>query len=329
MQLPERNKSALLPPINGAAPAPLASLPGAPPWRPRSARTAPAAQPPPAGRLKWDPYESTMKHDFVFKSTADPEADCARAGTGHVIPFQVDEPTAKSIYRDEFCWKPYSKAEPITNGFVTVKDRNNPQPGERFLIWQLPREEAPLPTDSFSPWTKPFSKQDLEEVLKKQYKTVYTRDYLGMQPGAPRDDVAVPPDWKTLLPKPADTEVRRHYQPQVRAPELMDFTWKYGCNAKRKIPVKGAVPSMTIAQIWNHEHSKHLSTYQKDFGNDYLDILSVLNSVDPEEIKEYVERAPKPEKIILQNFLDRVSGDKMLQRLSSSKKSKENPIRCI
>ncbi|XP_058042189.1 testis-expressed protein 26 isoform X3 [Ahaetulla prasina] len=308
MQLPERNKSALLPPINGAAPAPLASLPGAPPWRPRSARTAPAAQPPPA---------------------ADPEADCARAGTGHVIPFQVDEPTAKSIYRDEFCWKPYSKAEPITNGFVTVKDRNNPQPGERFLIWQLPREEAPLPTDSFSPWTKPFSKQDLEEVLKKQYKTVYTRDYLGMQPGAPRDDVAVPPDWKTLLPKPADTEVRRHYQPQVRAPELMDFTWKYGCNAKRKIPVKGAVPSMTIAQIWNHEHSKHLSTYQKDFGNDYLDILSVLNSVDPEEIKEYVERAPKPEKIILQNFLDRVSGDKMLQRLSSSKKSKENPIRCI
>lgn len=51
---------------------------------------------------------------------------------------------------------------------------------------------------------------------------------------------------------------------------------------------------MTIAQIWNHEHSKHLSTYQKDFGDDYLDILSVLNSVDPEEIKEYVERAPKP-----------------------------------
>lgn len=54
---------------------------------------------------------------------------------------------------------------------------------QRFLIWQLPREEAALPTDSFSPWTKPFSKQDLEEVLKKQYKTVYTRDYLGIQPG--------------------------------------------------------------------------------------------------------------------------------------------------
>ncbi|XP_070605959.1 testis-expressed protein 26 isoform X4 [Erythrolamprus reginae] len=269
-QLPERDKNALLPPIHGASPAAPASLPGATPRRPRSARTAP-----PAGRLKWDPYESTMKHDFVSKTTSDPSADCARAGTGHVIPFQVDEPTAKSIYKDEFCWKPYSKAQPITDGLVTVRDRNNPQPGERFLIWQLPREETALPTDSFSPWTKPFSKQDLEDVFKKQYKTIYTRDYLGLQPGAPRDEVAVPPDWKTLLPKPPDTEVRRHYQPQVRAPELMDFTWKYGCNAKRKIPVKGA------------------------------------------------------EKIILQNFLDRVSGDKILQRPSTSKKSEENPIRCV
>ncbi|XP_070605958.1 testis-expressed protein 26 isoform X3 [Erythrolamprus reginae] len=270
-QLPERDKNALLPPIHGASPAAPASLPGATPRRPRSARTAPPA----VGRLKWDPYESTMKHDFVSKTTSDPSADCARAGTGHVIPFQVDEPTAKSIYKDEFCWKPYSKAQPITDGLVTVRDRNNPQPGERFLIWQLPREETALPTDSFSPWTKPFSKQDLEDVFKKQYKTIYTRDYLGLQPGAPRDEVAVPPDWKTLLPKPPDTEVRRHYQPQVRAPELMDFTWKYGCNAKRKIPVKGA------------------------------------------------------EKIILQNFLDRVSGDKILQRPSTSKKSEENPIRCV
>ncbi|XP_044298580.1 testis-expressed protein 26 [Varanus komodoensis] len=286
----ERERSLLLPPINGAAPAAApASVSAMPPWRPRSARAAP-----PVGSIKWDPYESTMKHDFVYKPATDPDADCARAGKDHVIPFHVDEPTGTNIYRDEFCWKPYSKAEPIRSGSASGIRRNNPQPGDRFLIWQLPQEQSPLPTDSFSPWTKPITKQEIEEILKKQYKTAYARDYLGIQPSAVRDSVPAPPDWKTLVPRPPDTEFRRNYGPQAHAPDLMDFTWKYGCNAKRHLPVKGAVPSVSLAQIWNHEHSKQLSTYQRDFGNDYHEIISVLNSLDPEEIKAYVERAPNP-----------------------------------
>ncbi|XP_028582273.2 testis-expressed protein 26 isoform X5 [Podarcis muralis] len=267
-----------------------------------------------------------MRHDFVFNPATDPGADCARAGKGHVIPFQVDEPTGRNSYRDEFCWKPYSKAEPIRAGSAR---RNNPQPGERFLIWQMPREETPISIESYSPWTKPISKQEIEDVLKKQYKTAYARDYLGIQPGAPRDGAPAPSDWKMLVPKPPDTEFRHNYQPQANNPDLRDYTWKYGCNAKRHIPVKGTVPSVSFAQIWNHEHTKHLTTYQRDFGKDYNEILSVLNSLDPEEIKAYVDRAPLPEKTILQNFLERVSGDKKFQRPSSSKKLEENPVKCV
>uniref|UniRef100_A0A8D0C3S3 Testis-expressed protein 26 n=1 Tax=Salvator merianae TaxID=96440 RepID=A0A8D0C3S3_SALMN len=144
-----------------------------------------------------------------------------------------------------------------------------------------------------------------------------------------RDDAPAPADWKMLVPKPPDTEFRRHYCPQVHSPDLMDFTWKYGCNAKRHFPVKGAVPSVTYAQIWNHEHTRQLSTYQRDFGKDYLQIVSVLNSLDPEEVEAYVKRAPYPEKTILQNFLDRVCENEKFQRPSSSKKPEENPVKCV
>nr|XP_060626846.1 testis-expressed protein 26 isoform X1 [Anolis sagrei ordinatus] len=321
MEPPEKDEGPLLPPIHGAAPAPPPPPASAPLRRPKSARTAPPA----VGKINWDPYESTMKHEFVFKPATDVDADCARTGTGHVIPFQVDEPTARNIYKDEYCWKPYSKAEPIRSGSASGIRRNNPQPGNRFLIWQMPRGEMPLPTESFSPWTKSISKQEIEDVLKRQYKTSYARDYLGIQPGAAKDDFTAPPDWKTLVPRPPDTEFRRNFQPQPHDPDLKYFTRKYGCNAKRTTPVKGAVPSVSSAQIWNYEHSKQLSTYQRDFGKDYLEMVSVLNSLDPEEIRAYVDRSPYPEKAILQNFLDKVN--KTFPRPSSSKKMEKNPVK--
>ncbi|XP_015281077.1 PREDICTED: testis-expressed sequence 26 protein isoform X1 [Gekko japonicus] len=320
----EPSEGTLLPPIKGTAavPVPRASL-----WRPRSARAAP---PPGVGKIKWDPYESTTKHDFVFNPATELNADCARAGTGHVIPLQVNEPTGRNTYQDEFYWKPYSKAEPIRSGSASGVRRHNPQPSERFLIWKVPREEAPLPTDSISPWTKPITVQDVEETIKKQYRTVYTGDYLGIQPGAPKDSAApAPPDWKTLAPQPPDTEFRRHYRPQAQVPDLKDFTWKYGCNANRRIPVRGVVPSVSFANIWNQEKTKQTTTYQKDFGKEHNDIITVLNSLDPEEVKAYVERAPNPDKIILQNFLDRVNGNKKAERPSSSKKPREHPVKCM
>lgn len=322
-----REKPALLPPINGPAtaaepPAATCLLGIVPPWRPKSARAAP----PPVGKIQWDPYESTTKHDFVFNPATEPYADCARAGRGQVIPLQAAEPTARNIYKDEYCWKPYCKAEPIRTGSASKVRRNNPQPSNRFLIWQLPREEASL-TESLAPWTKPVTKQEIEDTLKKQYRTVYAKDYLGIQPGGPREPSA-PPDWKTLVPQPPDTESRRSYQPQPMAPDLRDFTRKYGCNAKHRTAVKGAVPSVSLAQIWNYECTRQLSTYQKDFGKDYLDILSVLNSLDPEEIKTYVEKAPHPEKAVLQNFLKKAKENKKFERPSTSKKPGEKPLKC-
>ncbi|XP_048350555.1 testis-expressed protein 26 isoform X1 [Sphaerodactylus townsendi] len=314
----ESSEGTLLPPIKGTGSAP---IPPARPWRPRSARTAPS----PSGKIKWDPYESTTKHDFVFNPATELNADCAGAGTGHVIPFQVNEPTGRNTYQDEFYWKPFSKAEPIRCESISRGRRNNPQSGERFLFWRMPQEETPLSTDSISPWTKPISIQDVEETIKKQYRTVYTEDYLGIQPGTPKESIAsAPPDWKSLAPHPPDTEFRRHYQPQVQAPDLKDFTWKYGCNANRRIPVRGVVPSVSFVQIRNQEKAKHLSTYQNDFGKEYQDIVSVLNSLDPEEVKAYVERAPNPEKIILQNFLDKVNWNKKAERPSSSKKPRDH-----
>ncbi|XP_053160437.1 testis-expressed protein 26 isoform X2 [Hemicordylus capensis] len=321
MQPPERKEEgALLPPINGPTTVragAAASIPIAPLWRPRSARLAP-----PAGVRKWDPYESTMKHDFIFTPATEFIADCARGGRGHAIPFQVNEPTGRNTYTDEFCWKPYCKAEPIRAASATGIRRNNPQPSDRFLVWKLPQDEA----ENVSPWIKPISKEEIEETLRKQFKTIYSRDYLGLQPGAPQDSAPIPPDWKTLVPQPPDTEARRNYRPPTLAPDLINLTKKYGCNRKRHVPVKGAVPSVSSAQIWNYEHTKQVSTYQRDFGKDDLEILTVLNSLDPETVKAYVERAPNPEKAILQNFLNKVRENMTSQRPSSAKTPRENPL---
>lgn len=270
-----------------------------------------------------------MKHDFVFKPTTEPSADCARAGRGPVIPLQADEATGRNTYKDEFGWKAYSKAEPIRSGTASKVRRHNPQPSDRFLIWKLPREEASVVSDSLAPWAKPVSKEEIEETLKKQYRTAYTRDYLGIQPAVSKDTPCPPPDWKMLVPQPPDTEVRRNYQPQPVAPDLKDFSRTYGCNANRSVPVKGAVPTVSLAQLWNYECTKQLSTYQRDYGKDYLEILSILNSLDPEEIKAYVEKAPPLEKSILQNFLNRVNADKKVERPSTSKKPGENPLQCM
>uniref|UniRef100_A0A674INN7 Testis expressed 26 n=2 Tax=Terrapene triunguis TaxID=2587831 RepID=A0A674INN7_9SAUR len=89
------------------------------------------------------------------------------------------------------------------------------------------------------------------------------------------------------------TEFRHHYQAPARIHDFMDFSWKYGCNANRHIPAKGVVPTVTFSHIQNQENIKQMTTYQRDFGKEYFNIISILNSLDPEQVNKYIERAPK------------------------------------
>uniref|UniRef100_A0A7M4F0U1 Uncharacterized protein n=1 Tax=Crocodylus porosus TaxID=8502 RepID=A0A7M4F0U1_CROPO len=99
-------------------------------------------------------------------------------------------------------------------------------------------------------------------------------------------------DLKILIPKPTETEFRCHYQSPTQACELMGLFWEKGCNAKQYAPKKGLVPTVTLAHTQKHGNTKQLTTYQSDFGKDYFSIISILKSLDPEQVNKYVENAP-------------------------------------
>ncbi|CAM4362798.1 unnamed protein product [Lepidochelys olivacea] len=244
----------------------------------------------------WDPYETTMKHEYPYRAPVETEAVRPRTAKGHVNPHQLSDPIGFNTYREEFCWKPYSKAEPIMTGSSSGTRRNNPHPSQSFMIWKMPREEKPQPSNSLSRWTQPISKQEIREAIRAQFNSTYNGDYLGLPQGLQiKDTIPVPPDWKKRIPHPPATEFRHHYQAPAHIHDFMDFSWKYGCNANRHIPAKGVVPTVTFSHIQNQENIKQMTTYQRDFGKEYFNILSILNSLDPEQVNKYIERAPKQE----------------------------------
>ncbi|MEE6472521.1 hypothetical protein FKM82_009637 [Ascaphus truei] len=122
--------------------------------------------------------------------------------------------------------------------------------------------------------------------------------------------IDAPSDWKNKIPHPLDTESRFNYQIQPQVPELMNFTNKYGCYSNLHLPAKGTVPSVTYAHIKNQENIRQLTTYQRHFGKDYLDLSAVVSSLDPEELKNYLKSvANKGEHTMLPYASQPASGD--------------------
>uniref|UniRef100_A0A5F8HGQ9 Uncharacterized protein n=1 Tax=Monodelphis domestica TaxID=13616 RepID=A0A5F8HGQ9_MONDO len=110
--------------------------------------------------------------------------------------------------------------------------------------------------------------------------------------------IHVPLDWKKLLPRRLETEFRRNFQVPMKIPELQNMNFRYGCNASLPVPAYGPVPSLLLSHIWNQEHSKKQSTYERHYGKEYLDFVTILNSLSESEIKEYLEQVPESGKLI-------------------------------
>lgn len=62
------------------------------------------------------------------------------------------------------------------------------------------------------------------------------------------------------------------------------------------------VPTVTFTHTQKHENTKQLATYQSDFGKDYFSIISILNSLDPEQVNKYVENAPEQGRILYEGL---------------------------
>ncbi|XP_053561015.1 testis-expressed protein 26 [Bombina bombina] len=277
------------------------------PQRPKTAMAA-------LGGNIWDPYETTMNREYTHKGCPQTQAVRPKTSKGYRNPYILSDPVGISIYSDEFSWKPYSKPEPIRAATASGARSNNPIPNQAFMIWRLPREEKNM-SDNRSPLKKPLTPlktptiEEIKKAMKAQYCTTYRDDYVGIPQGFQvKYAINSPTNWKTEIPHPPDTETRFNYQIQPHAPELLDFTHKYGCYANRRVPAKGSVPTVIYSHIRNQENRKHLTTYQRHYGKEYVDLAALASSLDPEDLRKYLKCVLKDERRAHEKFAKTARG---------------------
>ncbi|XP_069828174.1 testis-expressed protein 26 isoform X1 [Dendropsophus ebraccatus] len=270
------------------------------PPRPKTAMAA-------LGGNIWDPYETTMNRDYPHKVCPPPVALRPKTSKSYRNPYYLCDPIGISMYNDEYSWKPYSKPEPIRAATASGARNNRPHPDKTFSAWKLPHEEKKISQDSYSPWIKPPTIEEVQRAVRSQYLSTYKGDYLGTPQGYQvRYAIDTSPNWRKDIPQPLATESRFNYQVQPHYPKLDDFTHKYGCYANRHLSVKGVVPTVTYSHIRNQENKKQLTTYQRHFGRNFLDLSALAHSMSPEEVASFLQNVPNevPERRAMEKLLN-------------------------
>ncbi|XP_020852915.1 testis-expressed protein 26 isoform X1 [Phascolarctos cinereus] len=259
-----------------------------------------------AGDTNWNSYETTMMHVYTPKRIEVPDpirhSDFKRLG----YSYKLNDPIGnQTVYNEQYDWKPYSREEMINTATSLGGVINRPHPSKEFMIWKLPRQFSNTQSDCSSPWRIPATIKEIHKAIADQYTSSFREDYLDKSKLIKlKQTMQVPLDWKKLLPRRLETEFRRNFQVPVKIPELRDLTFRYGCNASLPIAAYGPVPSVLLSHIWNQEHSKKQSTYERHYGKEYLDFVMILNSLSETEIKKYLDKVPEHERKILQNFIN-------------------------
>ncbi|CAH2225125.1 Hypothetical predicted protein [Pelobates cultripes] len=258
------------------------------------------------GGNMWNPYETSVNRDYFHRIGPPTQARRPKTSNGYRNPYHLTDPIGMSIYTDDFCFKPYSKPDLIRTATASGSRSHNPNPNKKpdFIAWRLPREQKHILLGTHSSSKKPPTDEEMQRTMKAQFCSTYKGDYLGIPQGYQvKYAINPPPDWKKEIPRPLDTESRFNYQVQPHPPELRDFTHKYGCYSNLHVPAKGVVPTVVYSHIQNQENKKQLTTYQRHFGKEYVNVLALTNSLDPEDLKLYLRSVPSEERRILERFL--------------------------
>ncbi|XP_078512125.1 testis-expressed protein 26 [Lissotriton helveticus] len=257
--------------------------------------------------LCWEPYETTVARVYTPKACPLVNGLRPRSTKGYRFPYKLGDPIGCTLYSEDFQWKPFCKPEPIRAATSSGVRNNKPIPSKGFMTWRLPKEEKHISVDSRSPWNKPPSLEEAQEIIKEQYRSTYRRDYLGIPQGFQvKHAFSSLADWKKEIPHTLNTEFRLNYQIPPHIPNLAELDLKYGAYANLNCPAEGAVPTVIKAHIKNQENRIQRTTYQRHFGQTYLDLQLALSSVDPDEVKRYIRKVPKDERKAIQAFLDTV-----------------------
>ncbi|XP_051882574.1 testis-expressed protein 26-like isoform X2 [Pristis pectinata] len=247
----------------------------------------------------FDPYQTTFMRDFAYRPGSVTEPIRPKSSNGYTYPYQLHEPIGDSSYSNDYAWKLITSQQPLQCS--TGSRRNEPHPCDVLWLWkQLKKNPESFPRVS-SYFPHPMSSDDISRVKAHQYDTIYRQDYLGLQ-----QEFKCPPCvsiQRMGQPCPPPTENRYHYRKPNQKPELAVCASRYGSNKQWKTAAKGIVPRLTQAHMKNQDSSKHPTTYEREYGSAGMDITSILKSLEPKAIKNYLESLPSKEREVLLQLL--------------------------
>ncbi|XP_058526883.1 testis-expressed protein 26 isoform X2 [Ochotona princeps] len=253
----------------------------------------------------WDPYATTMRTAFTPKSGAAPALIRQKSIRRLGYTYSLSDPMPnQTLYNDEYVWKSYSKDDLLKNGTSRKTRHHKSHPKQDLFLWTLPKGQQRTAPKSCLPWNIPASVEEVRQALSNQFVSCTRRDFVDVSKALKvKKSSPASLESKKLIRRPLDTEFRRNYQTPAKIPELQDFSFRYGCYSSLPIASQGLVPSVLHSFMRNQERTKKQTIYQSDYGKDYLDILMILNSFNPSQIKEYLQGISFKDRQILDRFI--------------------------
>ncbi|XP_040835832.1 testis-expressed protein 26 [Ochotona curzoniae] len=253
----------------------------------------------------WDPYATTMRTAFTPKSGAAPALIRQKSIRRLGYTYSLSDPMPnQTLYNDEYVWKSYSKEDLLKNGTSRKTRHHKSHPKQDLFLWTLPKGQQRTALKSCLPWKIPASVEEVRQALSNQFVSCTRRDFVDVSKDQKvKESSPVSLERKKLIPRPLDTEFQRNYQTPAKIPELQDFSFRYGCYSSLPIASQGLVPSVLHSFMRNQERTKKQTIYQSDYGKDYLDVLMILNSFNPSQIKEYLQGISFKDRQILDRFI--------------------------
>nr|KAG5707764.1 hypothetical protein BaRGS_015924 [Batillaria attramentaria] len=194
------------------------------------------------------PYETTYKREYVPLPDPDIRAVRPMTSQGFAEPDTIPQAQRNTTYDEEFHKKHQRPASPYRSGTASGNRNNKPHPPKSFMVWKFPSKTHPFQHPT--PWSEELTNEKLNQVTKRQYRSTYQNDYLGIPQGFQvKSAFNLPPDWKERVPYTLHSFQRSTYRTPQQQPELVVPTNRYGANRNKHLASSGVIPTANLRAV--------------------------------------------------------------------------------
>ncbi|KAK7498668.1 hypothetical protein BaRGS_00010045 [Batillaria attramentaria] len=167
---------------------------------------------------------------------------------GFAEPDTIPQAQRNTTYDEEFHKKHQRPASPYRSGTASGNRNNKPHPPKSFMVWKFPSKTHPFQHPT--PWSEELTNEKLNQVTKRQYRSTYQNDYLGIPQGFQvKSAFNLPPDWKERVPYTLHSFQRSTYRTPQQQPELVVPTNRYGANRNKHLASSGVIPTANLRAV--------------------------------------------------------------------------------